>query len=66
MRTAKGHNLSQSKLKDGEKRQKKSLAIFHIEKKAAERTLQIYEALQHKTGHEDARVVDLLEKITHK
>ena len=49
----------------GENGRKRVLQYFTW-RKAAEQTLQIYETLQHKTGQEEARVVDLLEKITHK
>jgi glycosyltransferase involved in cell wall biosynthesis len=49
----------------GENGRKRVLQYFTW-KKAAEQTLQIYEALQHKTGQEETRVVDLLEKITGK
>lgn len=34
-------------------------------RKVAEQTLQIYEMIQHRQEHEEAKVVDLLEKIAH-
>jgi glycosyltransferase involved in cell wall biosynthesis len=49
----------------GENGRKRVLQYFTW-RKAAEQTLQIYEMLQHKPEHEEARVVDLLEKITQK
>jgi glycosyltransferase involved in cell wall biosynthesis len=49
----------------GENGRKRVLQYFTW-RKAAEQTLQIYEALQHKAGQEEVRVVDLLEKITSK
>ncbi|MEM3765427.1 MAG: glycosyltransferase family 4 protein [Candidatus Bathyarchaeia archaeon] len=49
----------------GENGRKRVLQYF-IWRKAAEQTLQIYEMLQHKPEHEEARVVDLLEKLTQK
>lgn len=49
----------------GENGRKRVLQYFTW-RKAAEQTLQIYETLQHKTEHEDVKVVDLLEKITQK
>ncbi|MEM3153539.1 MAG: glycosyltransferase family 4 protein [Candidatus Bathyarchaeia archaeon] len=49
----------------GENGRKRVLQYFTW-RKAAEQTLQIYEMLQHKPEHEEARVVDLLEKLTQK
>ena len=49
----------------GENGRKRVLQYFTW-RKAAEQTSQIYEMLQHKPEHEEARVVDLLEKITQK
>jgi len=49
----------------GENGRKRVLQYFTW-KKAAEQTLQIYEALHHRTGQEETKVVDLLEKITRK
>ncbi|MEM2419430.1 MAG: glycosyltransferase family 4 protein [Candidatus Bathyarchaeia archaeon] len=49
----------------GENGRKRVLQYFTW-RKAAEQTLQIYESLTHKTEHEDAKVIDLLEKITQK
>jgi glycosyltransferase involved in cell wall biosynthesis len=49
----------------GENGRKRVLQYFTW-RKAAEQTLQIYEMLQHKPEHEEARVLDLLEKITQK
>ena len=49
----------------GENGRKRILQYFTW-KKVAEQTLQIYEMLQHKQEQEEAKVVDLLEKITHK
>jgi len=49
----------------GENGRKRVLQYFTW-RKVAEQTLQIYEMLQHKQEQEEAKVVDLLEKITHK
>ena len=49
----------------GENGRKRVLQYFTW-RKAAEQTLQIYEMLQHKPEHEEAKVVDLLEKIAQK
>jgi glycosyltransferase involved in cell wall biosynthesis len=48
----------------GENGRKRVLQYFTW-RKVAEQTLQIYEMLQHKQEQEEAKVVDLLEKITH-
>jgi glycosyltransferase involved in cell wall biosynthesis len=45
----------------GENGRKRVLQYFTW-RKAAEQTLQIYEMLQQKPEHEEARVVDLLER----
>ncbi len=45
---------------------RKRVLQYFTWRKAAGQTLQIYEMLQHKPEHEEARVVDLLEKITQK
>ncbi|MEM3617207.1 MAG: glycosyltransferase family 4 protein [Candidatus Bathyarchaeia archaeon] len=49
----------------GENGRKRVLQYFTW-RKAAEQTLQIYEMLQHRPEHDEARVVDLLEKLTQK
>ena len=48
----------------GENGRKRVLQYFTW-RKAAEQTLRIYEMLQHPQAHEEERVVDLVEKITH-